>query len=262
MRALLTVVLLAAATALGSGDAFAAPTDQIALDEDVASLGLWGPLAIVVLRATAAIFAVVPSSPVVLAAGATEGLAWGAIYVLIGAQLGALIGFFIGRFLGRDFVVRRGWMAAIAKTRWGSWLLDDESSQGRLMAAVFYCRLIPGINLDAMSYVAGVTPIATWRFCVATLAGLIPYTLLLVAIGQQLVSLGATELLIFLALVLGLAAMPVIWRLLRLGSLNSAISLRRARASEPGDTSPRRLARGHAASRGADRACGRRHNPQ
>jgi uncharacterized membrane protein YdjX (TVP38/TMEM64 family) len=139
--------------------------------------------------------------------------------VLIGAQLGALIGFFIGRLLGRDFVVRRGWLAALAKTRWGGWLLDPESSQGRLMAAVFYCRLIPGINLDAMSYVAGVTPITTWRFCLATLAGLIPYTLLLVAVGQQLLELGAAELLLFVALLLGLGAMPVMWRTLRLGQI-------------------------------------------
>jgi uncharacterized membrane protein YdjX (TVP38/TMEM64 family) len=219
MRTLLALALLAAALAFGSADVLAQPADPSAHEQSVSGLGLWGPLAIIVLRAAAAIFGVVPSSPVLLAAGATQGLAWGAIYVLIGAQLGALIGFFIGRFLGRDFVVRRGWMAALAKTRWGGWLLDGESSQGRLMVAVFYCRLVPGINLDAMSYVAGITPLTAWRFFLATLAGLIPYTLLLVAVGQQLVELGAPELLLFVALLLGLGAMPVIWRTLRLGSL-------------------------------------------
>jgi uncharacterized membrane protein YdjX (TVP38/TMEM64 family) len=219
MRTVLAFGLLAAALAFGPVEVWAVPADQIAHEQSVQSLGLWRPLAIIVLRAAAAIFGVVPSSPVLLAAGATEGLAWGAIYVLIGAQLGALIGFFIGRFLGRDFVVRRGWMAALAKTRWGGWLLDGESSQGRLMAVVFYCRLVPGINLDAMSYVAGVTPITTWRFCLATLAGLVPYTLLLVAAGQQLVELGLAELLLFVALLLGLGAMPMIWRTLRLGSI-------------------------------------------
>jgi uncharacterized membrane protein YdjX (TVP38/TMEM64 family) len=158
------------------------------------------------------LFGVVPSSPVLLAAGATEGILLGSIYVLIGALLGALTAFLIGRHLGRDFVERRGWMDALAKTKFGGWLLDEETSQRRLMLAVFYCRLIPGINLDALSYVAGVTRIATWRFLLATFGALLPYTVLLVAIGHQLVKLGPTELVIVLLGILLVSAIPVLWR--------------------------------------------------
>ena len=80
------------------------------------------------------------------------------------------------------------------------------------MAAVFYCRLIPGINLDALSYVAGVTRIATWRFALATFGALLPYTILLVAIGNQLVQLGPTELIVVLLCILFVSAIPMLWR--------------------------------------------------
>jgi uncharacterized membrane protein YdjX (TVP38/TMEM64 family) len=165
-------------------------------------LNALGPLAIVLLRGATALLAVVPSSPVLLAAGATQGLFWGVLYVLIGASAGALAAFFVGRWLGRRFVERRGWVEPLVSSRYGRWLLEGDASQTRLMAAVFYCRLLPGINLDGLSYVAGATPIATWRFCIATLAGLFPYTVLLVAIGRQLVKMDAVSILIVVAALL------------------------------------------------------------
>lgn len=85
------------------------------------------------------------------------------------------------------------------------------------MAAVFYCRLIPEINLDALSYVAGVTRISTWRFSLATFGALLPYTVLLVAIGRQLVRLGPTEFTIVLIGVLVISAIPALWRYASVG---------------------------------------------
>jgi uncharacterized membrane protein YdjX (TVP38/TMEM64 family) len=221
MRRLL--VLLAVSLILAAFSASDATALEIAgfnVERDLPDLGLWGPIVIILLRLAAALSGVVPSSPVLLAAGATQGILLGSIYVLIGAQLGALIAFSIGRHLGRGFVERKGWLDALGKTKFGGWLLDDKTSQTRLMAAVFYCRLIPGINLDALSYVAGVTPIATWRFCLATFGALLPYTVLLVAIGRQLVNLGPTELVIVLLAILAVSAVPVLWRCIRARSVS------------------------------------------
>ena len=206
------VTLSAVGLTLGATQAGAVEIAGFDVERDLPGLGIWGPIAIVSLRLLAALFGVVPSSPVLLAAGATEGIVLGSIYVLIGAELGALIAFLIGRHLGRDFVEQRGWMDSLAKTKFGGWMLDEETSQTRLMAAVFYCRLIPGINLDALSYVAGVTPIALWRFALATFGALVPYTILLVAIGHQLVKLGPTELVAILLVILLVSAIPVLWR--------------------------------------------------
>jgi uncharacterized membrane protein YdjX (TVP38/TMEM64 family) len=175
------------------------------------SASFWQPLAIVLLRGVAALLAIVPSSPVVLAAGLTEGPLWGTVYVLLGAETGALIAFYIGRHFGRSFVERRGWMAPIAASRYGRWLLEGETSQQRLMATVFYCRLVPGLNLDGLSYVAGVTPISVWRFGLATFGGLFPYTIALVLIGRQLAEMHPTEALAVVILLLTAGALPWIW---------------------------------------------------
>jgi uncharacterized membrane protein YdjX (TVP38/TMEM64 family) len=212
MTRVLATLAVCLAVSLVPGSAEAVEIAGFDVERDLPGLGIWGPIAIISLRFLAALFGVVPSSPVLLAAGATEGIVLGSIYVLIGALLGALTAFLIGRYLGRAFVERRGWMDALAKTKFGGWLLDEKTSQRRLMLAVFYCRLIPGINLDALSYVAGVTRIATWRFLLATFGALLPYTVLLVAIGHQLVKLGPTELIIVLLGILLLSAIPVLWR--------------------------------------------------
>jgi uncharacterized membrane protein YdjX (TVP38/TMEM64 family) len=212
MTRVLATFAICLAVSLVPGNAEAVEIAGFDIERDLPGLGVWGPIAIISFRFLAALFGVVPSSPVLLAAGATQGIVLGSIYVLIGALLGALTAFLIGRHLGRNFVERRGWMDALGKTKFGGWLLDEETSQRRLMLAVFYCRLIPGINLDALSYVAGVTRIATWRFLLATFAALLPYTVLLVAIGHQLVKLGPTELIIVLLGILLLSAIPVLWR--------------------------------------------------
>lgn len=217
---LAALTVLAGLMAVG-GDAAALEVAGFDVERDLPDLGAWGPVTIIVLRYLAALSGFIPSSPVLLAAGATEGIVLGSIYVLIGAELGAVTAFLIGRHLGRDYVARKGWLDSLAKTKFGGWLLDEDASQGRLMAAVFYCRLIPGINLDALSYVAGATPIAHWRFALATFGALVPYTVLLVAIGRQLVDLGPKELLMVLFGILFVSAIPVLWRLVRARSAAS-----------------------------------------
>ena len=88
------------------------------MNGQVFDLGEWGPLGIVLSRAIAGILAIVPSSPILVLAGAAEGVLLGAVYVLIGAALGALVAFKMARYLGRDFVNRRGWIGRVAQTRW------------------------------------------------------------------------------------------------------------------------------------------------
>lgn len=203
-----TIPITLAAVGMVAVAGAASPVGAVALadfdpQQHVPSLGVLGPVAIIVLRFLASLIGVVPTSPLLLAAGATEGVVLGTLYVLIGAQFGALAGFLIGRHVGRDFVERRGWLDRVAKTKVGRWLLNDGTPQSQLMLAVFLCRLIPGLNMDALSYVAGITALSTWRFFLASFAALLPYTLLLVAAGQQLVAFGSDTLAIT---VIGLVA--------------------------------------------------------
>jgi uncharacterized membrane protein YdjX (TVP38/TMEM64 family) len=180
----LTVVLVATL-------AVAVSLSDFDLRQSLPSLDGFGPAAIVVLRFLASLIGVVPTSPLLLAAGATEGVVLGTLYVLIGAQLGALAAFLIGRHFGRDFVARRGWLDQVRQTRIGRWLLDEKTSQSQPMLAVFLSRLIPGLNMDALSYLAGITTLSVWRSCLASFAALLPYTLLIVAAGQKLMAFGS-----------------------------------------------------------------------
>ena len=198
--ALTTLVLAAPADAVSAG---AIAMTDFDLQRSLPTLGVWGPVAIIMLRFIASLIGVVPTSPLLLAAGASEGVLLGSLYVLIGAELGALAGFLIGRHLGRDFVQSRGWLDRVNQTRVGRWLLDEKTPQSQLMLAIFLCRLVPGLNMDALSYVAGITPLSTWRFCLASFAALLPYALLLVAVGQQLVAFGSDSVAIA---VIGLVA--------------------------------------------------------
>jgi uncharacterized membrane protein YdjX (TVP38/TMEM64 family) len=224
MRIVVALPIVVAGLVLGAGNADALQLAGFDVVRDLPQLGAWGPIAIIGLRLLAALAGVIPSSPVLLAAGATQGIVLGSLYVLIGAELGALITFLTARHLGRDYIARKDWMGGLAKTKFGGWLLEENASQPRLMAAVFYCRLIPGVNLDGLSYVAGVTPIATWRFCLATFGALLPYTVLLVAIGRQLVKLGPTELLGVLLALLAISAVPMALRYIHMKSSNPADS--------------------------------------
>ena len=177
----LVAVLLGALVVAWAADNFttgALETWLKALDLD--------PAVVILLRGAAALLAFVPSSPIVIAAGASHGLLWGSIYVLIGAELGAIFAFLIGRSLGRRFVERQVGLETLMQYRYARWLLEGDAAQGRLALAVLYCRLIPGLNLDGLSYVAGLTQLKLWRFCLATFAGLLPYTVLLIAIGHQI----------------------------------------------------------------------------
>jgi uncharacterized membrane protein YdjX (TVP38/TMEM64 family) len=88
---LCTLAVLLAATPAG-----AVEVEDFDLQRSLPALGVLGPIAIVVLRFIASLVGVVPTSPLLLAAGATEGLFLGSVYVLAGAQLGAVVGFLIG----------------------------------------------------------------------------------------------------------------------------------------------------------------------
>ncbi|MBC7286329.1 VTT domain-containing protein, partial [Hoeflea sp.] len=92
-------------------------------------------------------------------------------------------------------------------------------SQNALMVVVFVTRLMPFLSFDIISYAAGLTPLRTWRFAVATLLGIIPASFLLAHFGDELASgdwrrAGVTVLALGLITLLpaGWKAMPARYR--------------------------------------------------
>lgn len=170
------------------------------------SLGLWGPLSVVVLMLLAVVVSPVPSAPIALAAGTAYGHTFGTLYVLTGAEMGALAAFVIARLAGKAAVER--WLGQTGVMRL-------KGSQGMLMAIVFLTRLVPFVSFDAVSYAAGLTPLSFWRFGLATLAGILPASFLLAHFGAGLASNDAQRVSLTL-MVLGLGVLlPLVLRLLR-----------------------------------------------
>jgi len=189
--------------------------DKAALRAAFDRLSLWGPVTVVAMLAVAIVVSPLPSAPVAFAAGAIYGALWGTLLVVAGAVLGAVIAFLIARCLG--FEVIRRWGVAQRYLE----LVSQDHSQRWLMGAVFVSRLMPFVSFDAVSYLAGLTPLAFWRFALATLTGIVPVSFLFAYAGESLAGV-STDLL--LAVIAGLVALP-----LAAAGIHALWSARRAR---------------------------------
>lgn len=202
----LVLVPLMAYLLLRESGAMAYFTDPQALRSAVAGLGAAGPLGIIALMVVAILVSPIPSAPIALAAGALYGHAWGTLYVLLGAEIGALGAFGIARLAGHELL--RHWFGERLSLGW-------VGSQNALMAVVFATRLLPFVSFDIVSYAAGLTVLAWWRFALATLAGIVPASFLLAHFGAEMVE-GEGERALLAALGLGvLVAIPLIVKYLR-----------------------------------------------
>ena len=176
----------------------------------IAGLGPWGPAALVGSMALAIVFSPVPSAPLALAAGALYGHTWGTVYSVAGAEIGALIAFGLARVLGRPFVAR-----FLPNHVLGDWERKDQS-QWLLAGGVLVARLFPFISFDAVSYLAGLTPLKPFLFAIATLVGMIPMTFLFAHLGGAMTAAEEPMRLLNLLALLGLAGLLWIgWTLRR-----------------------------------------------
>lgn len=140
-------------------------------------LGVIGPFAVIAAMTLAIVISPLPSAPIALAAGALFGHTWGTMYVIVGAESGALLAFAIARVLGQDMV--DSWFRARPT-------LHAFKSQNTLTVAVFTARLLPFLSFDVISYAAGLSPLRTWRFALATLIGIAPASFALAHFGGEL----------------------------------------------------------------------------
>jgi uncharacterized membrane protein YdjX (TVP38/TMEM64 family) len=198
--------LIAAYWLLEQSGLLATLMDGRALRQTIVGLGAAGPLAVIGFMTLAILVSPIPSAPIALAAGAAYGHGWGTLYILAGAELGALLAFGLARLLGRDALQR--WLGQrLPRTRLGT--------QGSLMTIVFVSRLLPFVSFDVVSYAAGLTALAPWRFALATLAGILPTSFLLAHFGGEMAT-GETDRIVYSALALGLlTAVPLAIHFLR-----------------------------------------------
>jgi uncharacterized membrane protein YdjX (TVP38/TMEM64 family) len=202
---LLATLALAVAGGLWLMRATGAALSPDALRAELAGMGPWGPLALVVALAAVLVAPLVPASLLQVAAGLAFGPPLGLLYVTLADALGASAGFWLAR-------------------RWGRSLLDQRLSpemrarvarlSGRMSwRSVMILRLLPGPAYPLVSFAAGYSPISFWSYTLASLAGVLPALALLVLAGDLVTRAPLQAFALVAALV---AALAIAGRLLRI----------------------------------------------
>jgi uncharacterized membrane protein YdjX (TVP38/TMEM64 family) len=160
--------------------------------------GPWAPLLLIGSMTLAVIIPPIPSLPLDLAAGATFGPFYGALYAVIGAEIGSIICFLMARALGREALSR------LLKT---DAMFCQMCTDHQLMGAIFLARLIPIFSFEVVSFGAGFTNVSLKTFALATLVGMAPPTFAFTYLGSSIISTqwplivaGAGMVLFFLAM--------------------------------------------------------------
>jgi uncharacterized membrane protein YdjX (TVP38/TMEM64 family) len=140
--------------------------------------GAWGPLLFIGFMALSVLFAPIPNAPVFIAAGLIWGPVVGTAYSMIGLLIGSAMAFYVSRWTGRRFLARLIGRKAAER-------LDNlaETMGGRV---VFWARMLPAINFDWISFVAGFTAIRFWVFFLYSAAGMLLPTAVFVVAGDGL----------------------------------------------------------------------------
>lgn len=165
----------------------------------IRSWGAWGVLGSIGLM-VAHSFLPFPAEIVTIANGMVYGPVWGTVITWVGAMLGASAAFGLVRLLGRPFVQR--FLPSRHRQQLAVW------SRERGGVSLLIGRLIPLIAFNLINYAAALTEISWWTFLWATGIGILPLTILLNVLGDQMLTvplwawllLGAVGILIWLIL--------------------------------------------------------------
>jgi uncharacterized membrane protein YdjX (TVP38/TMEM64 family) len=138
-------------------------------------LGWTGLFAFAVLFAATQMAAVIPGSPLGMAAGFFFGFFKGWIAVTIGVAIASSVNFLISRHIAREAVARR--LENNAKFR----VIDSAIGRGG-WKIVALLRFVP-IPFGIANYAYGITPVRFWPYFGATMLATIPANMLFVSMG-------------------------------------------------------------------------------
>jgi uncharacterized membrane protein YdjX (TVP38/TMEM64 family) len=126
----------------------------------------------------------VPGSVLTLGTGFLLGAGWGLLAVSIGSTLGATAAFLVGRRLGRDWVQER--IGGHDRLRGVDGAIAREGFK-----VVLLLRLSPLIPYNALNYALSLTGVGLREYVIASWLGMLPGTVLYVALGAGARSLAA-----------------------------------------------------------------------
>ena len=126
----------------------------------------------------------VPGSILTLGTGFLFGGVWGLVVVSIGSTLGATAAFLVGRRLGRDWVRER--IGGHERMRGVDGAIAREG-----LKVVLLLRLSPLIPYNALNYALSLTAVGLRDYVLGSWLGMLPGTVLYVALGAGARSLAA-----------------------------------------------------------------------
>jgi uncharacterized membrane protein YdjX (TVP38/TMEM64 family) len=175
-----------------------------AVAEYVIALGPWGYAAVIGLMVIHS-FIPFPAEVIAIAAGMCYGIVLGTVLTWVGAMLGAAMSFGLARAFGRPFVD-----LLLAKKHFDR-LEHLAETQGT--SALLISRFIPVIAFNLINYAAGLTRVSWVTFIWTTGFGILPLTVLMVIMGDQMRDPYWSEWVLYG--VAGLGMLAIVWWLNR-----------------------------------------------
>jgi uncharacterized membrane protein YdjX (TVP38/TMEM64 family) len=138
------------------------------------NLGILASIGLMILHS----FVPFPAELLAIANGMVYGFFGGMMITWGGAMLGAFLAFGLARKYGRPFVVK-------FLSRQKAQKLDDWTARHGA-GTLFVCRFIPVISFNLINYAAGLLRISWSTFAWTTGIGILPITILMVTLGEQM----------------------------------------------------------------------------
>lgn len=169
-EAVQSVILLLFVVALIVGGSFLINVEE--LEGWVGRTGLWGPLVLILLKASTIVFAPLSGSPLYPLAGAIFGPWWGLLYIVLGDMLGAVVSFALSRLYGRKLIERFLSGSNLA-------FLDTALSYMGTLKGFLIARVLFSPLPEVASYAAGLTKLPFIPFfLIHSVVGFVPAALL------------------------------------------------------------------------------------
>jgi len=143
----------------------------------VSQFGFWGPLFIVLAMVAQMFLLVINVVALMLVAIIAYGHFWGSVIAIVAVAVASTVGYWIGRSVGDAGVSK---LIGRKTERKVTGFVDEYG-----IWAVVIARISPFLSNDAVSIVAGLARMGYFKFMAATLAGIVPLTVLLAWLGQN-----------------------------------------------------------------------------
>ena len=151
--------------------------NQTTISNFIRDLGPWGPASSIGLMVVHS-FVPFPAEFLTFANGMVYGPLWGVVITWIGAMLGAFASFALTKHYGRPFVENKVSPSQLRKI--------DQWVQHQGIWSLLLSRVIPLISFNLINYGAGLTNVSWWTFTWTTGIGILPITVIMVTMGNNI----------------------------------------------------------------------------